>query len=216
MEFSVQNEADITPRSQSLQPVPQSLISDLEQNQDEAYWRLYRLSRKQWQQQDAVHGNDIFYHLMQSHSKALKWMNEVVDLCFQECRANQMRSRTATTRSVSIKYPQITQIDLRARKDFDAAVSDFQQQIPDLQLSRPTAVPQQDPVGDESQVLSAYSGIILKLIALCCNQLSDHKDYQYFGSTCAFLPKSGTYALGDPDQVWVSARDKGLQNLPSN
>ncbi|KAI3650994.1 hypothetical protein MP228_004475 [Amoeboaphelidium protococcarum] len=198
---------------QSLQPVPQSLITDLQQNQDDAYWRLFGLSRKQWQQRDSVHGNDIFYNFVYSHTKPLEFINEVIDVCFQECRWDQMRSSTSTTRSVNIKYPQITKIDLREWKDFDAAVSSFVAQLPDQQLIKFMSLPRQRNVYDESDVQAVLIYTILQMVSLCCQSLSANEDYSYFRGNCNFVSIHGAYVLGDPDQVWVSDKDNGLSKL---
>ncbi|KAI3640954.1 hypothetical protein MIR68_001832 [Amoeboaphelidium protococcarum] len=198
---------------QSLQPVPQSLITDLQQNQDDAYWRLFRLSRKQWQQKDSVHGNDIFYHFVYSHAKPLEYINEVIGLCFQECRWNQMRSGTATSRSVSTKYPQITKIDLRAWKNFDEIVSSFVAQLPDQQLLEFMSLPRQRNVSNESDVQAMLNNTILQMVSLTCQSLSANEDYSYFRGNCNFVSIHGAYVLGDPDQVWVSDIDKGLPKL---
>ncbi|KAI3629613.1 hypothetical protein MIR68_011048 [Amoeboaphelidium protococcarum] len=197
----------------SLQPKPEYLINELEENQQLAYQDLHFSTREQLIQKDSLHGHDIFQYLVESNIKMLQTIYDGVNVTLKQCRVGVHRSGQQTTTSVSKKYPDITQLDLRVWADFDQGVVDFMAQVPDQEFGRNIPLQMQSSVRDESQVQALCDSTLFTVLSVCCRSLSQHNDYAYFGSNCGFAPVSGSSVLGDPDRIWLSDEDKTLSKL---
>ncbi|KAI3629603.1 hypothetical protein MIR68_011038 [Amoeboaphelidium protococcarum] len=105
----------------SLQPKPEQLINELEEKQLLAYQNWLYLTREKLIQKDSLHGHDIFQYLVESNIKMLQTIYDGVNVTLKQCRVGVHRSGQQTTTSVSKKYPDITQLDLRVWADFEMA-----------------------------------------------------------------------------------------------
>ncbi|KAI3634555.1 hypothetical protein MIR68_007466 [Amoeboaphelidium protococcarum] len=197
----------------SLQPKPEQLINELEEKQLLAYQEWLILTREQLIQKDNLHGHDIFQYLVESNIKMLQTIYDGVNVTLKQCRVGVQRSSQQTTTSVSKKYPDITQLDLRAWADFDKGVVDFMAQVPDYEFDMNISLQMQSSVRDESQVQALCESTLFTVLSVCCRSLSQHNDYAYFGSNCGFAPITGSSVLGDPDRIWLTDVDKTLSKL---
>ncbi|KAI3633895.1 hypothetical protein MIR68_008069 [Amoeboaphelidium protococcarum] len=197
----------------SLQPKPEQLINELEEKQLLAYQNWFFLTREQLTQKYSLRGHDIFQYLVESQNKALKTVYDAVNITLKECRVGVQRSGQQTTTSVSKKYPDITQLDLRVWADFDQGAVDFIAQVPDQKFGRNVPLAKDQFVYSEVEVQSEYVRRPLDIISECCQSLSGHESYAYFGSNCGFLFKSAAKVMGDPDLVWATNRYEGLPKL---
>ncbi|KAI3633068.1 hypothetical protein MIR68_009143 [Amoeboaphelidium protococcarum] len=197
----------------SLQPKPEQLINELEEKQQLAYQDLHFSTREQLIQKDSLHGHDIFQYLVESNIKMLQTIYDGVNVTLKQCRFGVQRSGPQTTTSVSKKYPDITQLDLRVWADFDQGVVDFMAQVPDQELDMNISLAQQDFISCEAQVQSDYLRRPLEVVSECCRSLSCFEGYAYLGSNCGFVFQSAAKVMGDPDLVWVTNRYEGLPKL---
>ncbi|KAI3639769.1 hypothetical protein MIR68_002083 [Amoeboaphelidium protococcarum] len=197
----------------SLQPKPEQLINELEEKQLLAYQNWLILTRQQLIQKNSLHGHDIFQYLVESNIKMLQTVYDGVNITLKECRVGFQTSGKGTTTSVSKKYPDITQLDLRVWADFDQGVVDFIAQVPDQKFGRNVPLAEDEFICSEVEVQSEYVKRPLNIISECCRSLSGHEGYAYFGSNCGFVSKSAVKVLGDPDLVWVTNRYEDLPKL---
>ncbi|KAI3639240.1 hypothetical protein MIR68_002770 [Amoeboaphelidium protococcarum] len=190
---------------QSLQPQPLDLIYELEEKKWEAFGRWMAMSRSEWLAHNEQHGHDIFLYLVQSSNKMLLTVHDVINLPFNECRVSTQRSGCVSQQY----YPGLSsKLELRVWPDFDQCVLDFIAQVPDLQLSSEISLPQQKQVGDESQVLAQFDGMILDAVSECCRSLSVNQSYAYFGANCGFSSALGCAVMADPDRIWISDQEQ--------
>ncbi|KAI3641993.1 hypothetical protein MP228_011548 [Amoeboaphelidium protococcarum] len=199
----------------SLQPKPEQLINELKEKQLLAYQEWLYITREQLIQKDSLHGHDIFQYLVETDNKVLRTVYDGVNVTLNQCRVGVHRSGQQTTTSVSQKYPDITQLDLRVWADFDRKVVDFIAQIPDQENDRNISMLMlmQASVRNEQQVQALCDYTLFAVVSECCRSLSQHNDYAYFGSNCGFVPISGSSVLGDPDRIWLSDEGKELSKL---